>query len=333
LVVVEKIMSNLLVTPNNEEYIGLDGMLHIGVPVTIPQGAINPYYPGVSPVLSKAVLRHRHLNNYLEDGLQTGHLKLDASSGNTVFVSQLAVSQFIGFVFEAMTVRQINANPETVGKRMMSWCSNRRGRSTPNMGFIREYEAIGTGLADTQRKFPSYFEPGCNTDIKFVKAVHKKRQRKVYFEPLTVMGTKVAAGVQVKAITGNVKSEILRPLMDGRYSHVLTYLYNARTGVHTFDECMDELKRMFRNHEIGFDEMCDLQDSIIYPGQIGIDQNYVSEYYNFILNNHPMVLTPTDLTNAAANLEISGTVSASGLILPSHMNLQDDLDDQNPPRF
>ena len=326
-------MSNLLVTPNDEEYIGFDGLLHIGLPVSIPIGSIDPYYPGLSPILSRAALRQRHLNNYLEDGLQTGHLRLDSSSGNTTFVSKLAKSQFIGFVFEAMTVRQINENPISVKKRMISWCSHRNGRSTPSMRFIDKYEAIGTGLARTEQSYPSYFEPGCNTDIKFLCPVYNKRLRKVDFEPLTIMGTKIPAGVQVKAITGNIKAEIINPLRYGKYSHVLTYLFNPNTRVHTYDECMNELRYMYRSGEIGYEEMCNLQDSIIYPGQIGIDQRYVDEYYNFIWQNHPMVITPTDLTNAAANLEISGVLSGSGLILPANMTLNEDMDDNERMDF
>jgi hypothetical protein len=317
-------MSNLLAHPNDFQFYGTDGMLHMGISLDIPIGAINPSYPGIPQFLSQAILRKRHLNNYLEDGLQTGHLTLDPNSGNTSFTSKQDKSSFIGFVFEAMTVRQINDNLSTIGKNVICWISHREGRSTPGMRFINQWEAIGTGLAHTQQNYNRYYEPNSNTDVLFVRAVKKKRQNIVDFEPLNINGTNVTAALQVKAITGNVRREIIIPLIEKKYSHVLTYLYNPYTRVHTYDECMGELGRMFYDGIFGYEELQKYQRSIICPNMIGIDQQYVNEYYNFVWHNHPLVITQTDLTNAAANLEISGYVKSKGLLLPSNLTLHEE---------
>lgn len=325
-------MSNIIIPLNGTDFYYKNGSLHLGIPANIPVGSIDPYYPNLPKFLSDAILRQRHFGNYLADGLQTGHLTINRQTGLAEFNSRIGKSQFIGYVFEAMTVRMINDNLSTIGKNVLCWISHRTGKSTPTDKYIKQYEAIGTGSVDTSKRHSFYFEPGANTDVMFVRAVPKKRSRIVEFEPLTINGSTATASLQVKAITTNVRDEIIMPLLNEKYRHVLTYLVNPRTGVHTYYECMDEIKRMYTDRRLTWDEYQRLLTSIIQPSDMGMDQNFINEYYQYLYRNHPMNIQHDDLTNAAANIEIASFVKGEGLILPSDMKLQDDPDD-TPPRY
>jgi hypothetical protein len=52
---------------------------------------------------------------------------------------------------------------------------------------------------------------------------------------VTIEGTTIPAGIQVKAITEREEEEIVTPLIDGKYLHVLTLLVQSRVIISLFE--------------------------------------------------------------------------------------------------
>lgn len=135
------------------------------------------------------------------------------------------------------------------------------------------------------------------------------------FEPATVLGTTNDAGIQIKAITGNEKAEIIDPLLSGKYSHVLTFLRH-QDGIHSHTVCMQILDDMYRNREIELSQLHNLQDSIRSPEMLGEDQRNVDDYYQYINNWYQGRAEADPIIYEGVGLEVKGFKYESGILVP-----------------
>lgn len=301
-------LSDLLLLPNGGEIIDPNG----SVSISIPLAALDPSHPEIPDFLKHEVLKLRHRNNFIEDGLSTGHIC--SGPGGYSFMSQASSPTFVGFVFEALTVRVLNTNQDSKC-RAIAWASNRQ-----NVGkdFAAKYKAIGTGLPNTKNLYPNFYAPQDAMDIKFIRERHNKLTSEYFFDPLEVMGTHLSAGIQVKAITCNERWEIIEPIRLGKYSRVITYLRH-QNGLHSHNECIRILEGMYKAGEIGAEERWRLMDSIRSPESLGLDQSQIDEYVEFVRMAHCGRANADPLFLVAANMEIKYRKNIAGILVPDSL--------------
>jgi len=155
-------------------------------------------------------------------------------------------------------------------------------------------------------------------DVKFVVERYNKKTRAYFFDVLEVMGTHLPAGIQVKAITGNERSEIIDPLISGRYSRVLTYLKHA-DGIHSYYECMRILQQLYKAGQIGAEERQRVSDSIKAPEHLGLDQHEVEEYYRYVKQAHKGTTRAEDIIWRGAELEVKYHKGVGGILVPDSL--------------
>jgi hypothetical protein len=290
-------MDRLLYIPT-EEYIDQNGVLRYEIPLEV----VNLTHPNLPPQIRKILLTKQYYGQYLEDGLQTGHVKLDRW-GVATFQSQATFASYLGFALEAYVVRKLNEPFSQAKNIAMLWCSNRMQNKRE---WFDAYTAIGTGLKNTESNYPSYYSRTDTSDVRFVRAFTNKKTKVSTLEPLNLNGTRAPAGIQIKAITGNERTEIIDPLLSGKYSSVLTMLKRpGNTSLHSYDVCMDLIKDLFRGHVIGLDDRNHLERSIRRPVLVGFDEYDIACYVDYIAHYFPNFSHPDPTLTAAANIEIS----------------------------
>ncbi|MFT8780913.1 hypothetical protein HK27_12055 [Acetobacter orientalis] len=228
------------------------------------------------------VLEAKYHSDFLRDAQQTGQLV--NHDGHWFLRTNLGLPQFSGLVLEAAVVRHL---VENVGSRRsaIAWCSRAAGMY-PNSNFIKKWLPVGRGAMSTKVNHLWCFDSNDpHLDIVFLKETPERaRLKNPYlppFEPLTMEGTTVHAGIQVKAITCNEADQIVDPLISGKYAHVLTLL-NRPDGQHSYDECLRLLSLARQEGRIDIHRYYNLCNSVRNPSQIGIDQYYINGLYEYI---------------------------------------------------
>jgi hypothetical protein len=296
-------VSSLIVLSEQERLADADSSLLFSVPL----GLLDPNHPAMSLEASRAILRDRYHNKLIADGLETGNFKLD-SNGNIIFETKLPQYSFAGFIFEALAVRLFNDNLRTIGRRAFSWCTK---KEKVKNDYIDQFKAIGTGFISTKTSHPSFYGYQSRFDVIFIRFNFQKN----IYEPATVLGTTNDAGVQIKAITGSERTEIIDPLIAGKYSHVLTFLRHP-DGIHSHTVCMQIVESMYRSREISLSQLHELQDSIRSPEMLGEDQRNVDDYYNYISYWYQGRANPDPIIYEGVGLEVKGFKYESGILVP-----------------
>jgi len=275
----------------------------------IPIGLIDPNHPSISLEAKKAILRDRYHEKLISDGLETGNFILNQDGGIN-FQTKLPQYTFSGFIFEALAVRILNDNMRTIGRNAFAWCSN---RTKTTFDYIEQFKAIGTGFNSTKNQHPDFYNFQHRFDIQFIRKNHKTN----LYDPATVLGTTRDAGIQVKAITGNEKTEIIMPLISGKYSHVLTFLRHEN-GKHSHTVCIEILQSMYQNNEIDLSQKNKLENAIKSPEMLGENQQNVDDYYNYINYWYQGKANPDDIIYDGVGLEIKGFKYHNGILIPDN---------------
>ncbi|MGU7772310.1 hypothetical protein ACV229_19320 [Burkholderia sp. MR1-5-21] len=275
----------------------------------VPVGLLDPRHPAISPDVKRVILKDRYGDKLVADGLETGHLVLDGQ-GQLMFQSRLPVHSLVGHIFEAFCVRRFNDDKNGVGRNAFAWCT---GRSRTRMEFIEQFVAIGTGFISTKNAFPHFYAPQDKFDIQFIRPNPDTGEH----EPATYIDSTRPGGIQVKAIRGNELNEIITPLRTGRYTHVLTMLKHD-SGRHSYQVCMRTLSDMAANHQINLTEKLRLENSIISPDMIGLDQYEIDDYYDYIGDWYNARAVPDNNIQDAMRLEIAGYKYQNGILIPDN---------------
>ena len=228
------------------------------------------------------VLESKYRSSFERDALETGHCEL--YNGQFFYRTKLGLPQFAGLVLEAYVVRRMMENSFML-QAAITWCS-RRSHYVSSMGFVRKFFPIGTGLERTRLAHRPWFDSrNPRFDIMFLKKVSAaKRKQQPHlppFEPLAIEGTTIPAGIQVKAITGREEEEIVTPLIDGMYSHVLTLVTHAN-GKHSYHECLRLLGKALPEKRIDHQTYMRLSASVYCPQQLYLNQHEIDGYYQYI---------------------------------------------------
>ncbi|HHK8132004.1 TPA: hypothetical protein ACQVHH_005323, partial [Serratia marcescens] len=268
-------------------------------------------HSAISPEIRKKILRERYKNQLIADGLETGHLK--EIRGNIYFVSKLSLESFAGFVFEAYLVSLFNRN-KNIGRAALTWCSCRQRQVMTNI--YEKYKAIGTGFITTKALYPHLYAPQSRSDIIFIRNNLISGQP----EPATENPTTNIAGIQVKAIRSNFKSEIIDPIVSGKYSHVITLL-NDQYGTPSRTTCLRELDILANNGSIHPSMREFVSERIKGPEFLGISQRDVEDYYDYIrdfFSGSP--ISSDENINDAMDAEIKRYKYKNGLLVPENFD-------------
>lgn len=232
------------------------------------------------------------LKNFYSDEVFLDLIEVGAL--DTVSLNKIKNYEFevlAGFVFESFVARRINAYSE-IKKKALDWII------TPELAethIMNEIKAIAIGGVTTKREYPDlYTFSHPNIDILFL-----NYKGKMY--PPIVDNFNRHAGVQVKAVKTNYKSQIvdkmiryrLSSLTDERfldstrspiYRRVLTLLKD-NSGKHSYDICKDLIYSKYKD-VIGKKEVEEAINHLVKPEMLGFDQLEIDYYYELISKWH-----------------------------------------------
>jgi hypothetical protein len=280
---------------------------------------LDPRHPGVRahPTLLARSLEARYRETFFRDAIQTGHVEV--FNGRPFYRSRLGVSQFAGLVLEAHVVRHLLENRNAL-RVAITWCSRRAG-VFPRFSFVNKYVPVGTGLKDTKLEHKRWFDSSDpHLDIMFFKKVPPAERRMnpllPLLQPLTIEGTTIPAGIQVKAITCNEEEQIVTPLIDGIYSHVLTLLQHAN-GMHSYDECMRLLGIARQSGRISRENYLQLRGAVYCPQQLSMDQYNINGFYEYIAQWHQGQVPLVPGIEEGMITEVKKAMHGSSLLVPT----------------
>ena len=175
----------------------------------------------------------------------------------------------------------------------------------------------GDSRLQTRPLTATFYNPGSPFDLQFYRVNEAEAA-----ELARQVDTNALAGIQVKAIQGDERSEVIDPVLSGRYPHVLTMLMH-KTGEHSYEVCRRLLNAMSQKGEITHEQAMDALSRITYPGALGIDQAHIEDYSEYInISYTQLVPIQSDYIEAIA-LEVSEnlTTSPGGILVPARQDL------------
>jgi hypothetical protein len=292
----------------------------------IALSAIDPSHPSIPLFLKNELLRSRNRNQFIDDALATGHIK--EVNGRLIFKTQRPFPSFLGYMIEAYVVRQFNTSPETTGHAAKLWAANLAAPSS----ITKEYKAVGTGFHTTKIDYPGLHSNSDSMDIKFVKKRHADANDNLLLDHLMVSQSTQPAGIQIKAITGNEKTEIIIPLMSGRYLNVLTCLEHP-DGMHSYEACMEVLHGMRTSREVSELEYHRIKNAVHSPMQLGIYQVDINYYCKYAKELHGKmseagveVSRLYDEEKDIATIEVANYTRRNGILVPDNLDAVGDIE-------
>lgn len=283
------------------------------VQVTVPVTTLQPLDSGWPESIQTLILETKYRDSTLQDAMTTGNTWTHEVTGAVYLRTNLNEASFKGFVFEAAIARLVRENILTVGKQMFAWCTYRSAGHVSD-AFINQYTSFVAGdkSLKANRSTAILYSTTSPFDVQFYRL-----NKQGLAEVAQLKDQAVPAGVQIKAITGNEKSEIIMPILRGEYRHVLTLLKHA-SGRHSFDVCHDILHGMVRTGEITYEQFYYASRHIGRPDMLCIDQQTVEEYSAYISRVYMGQATWEKPIYEAIALEISLNlnVSSGGILVP-----------------
>lgn len=282
-----------------------------------PAGVIRALHPSFSEEDRYQLLKMQYRDVTYQDAMVSGNAYIGAN-GKIYLRTKRTEASFKGMVFEAFLARMCRDYVDSIGRQVFSWSTNRRaGRVQDSL--LNQYTAFVTAdksLLDTTATAWLYNTAG-PFDLQFYRINDQGNT-----EIATLLDSATTAGVQIKAITGNERTEIIEPMLQSRYRHVLTLLKH-QNGQHSFDVCMTILAGMQKNEEITGDQYHNVVTRLARPDQLGIDQYDVDQYSHYLsalYRNHAIW---DQNVYEAITLEVTSNLAASqgGILIPASADL------------
>ena len=231
----------------------IDKLKEAGFHIVIPM--LDYRYPGLSEKDKYEILQNKWLPDLIENGMSTGHFTMH--NGKLQVIIQQHLPVIAGFVYEAYVVKKAKKD-KMFFSNLFKWSTE---RSKVKKDFLQQYIPIGLGHKTTREKYTDFFEPTYRKfDIIFIRynlSIGK-------YEEATVLQTTRRAGVQVKAIKGNEKTDIIVPIIEGTYEKVITMLKH-NDNIHSYDYCLDIINKMYKDKEISYEQKELIENSIVCP--------------------------------------------------------------------
>ncbi|MFG0669444.1 hypothetical protein ACF8E6_02630 [Pseudomonas sp. xss_1] len=219
------------------------------------------------------LLRLQFRDVIIRDAIASGNMSI--SNGRCRLVTGRPLESFKGLVMEAALCRMCYDDPFGVGRRIFAWCTGRTIGRVPDVMISQHVPFITADKRLCRTPLTArFYDPSSAYDLHFYK-INAQGNAELAHETGPRSG--IVAGVQVKAIQGNERTEIIDKLLSGRYTRVLTMLRH-KNGEHSFEACRRLLTDMQRNREIDGDQLADVLDRLTHPDAVGISQSEVDSY-------------------------------------------------------
>ncbi len=256
--------------------------------------------------LKKNMLHEKFKNRIISDGIETGQISV--VEGGFSFNSRQSFSSFAGFVFEAYLVDTFSRN-RTSRLRAYEWCTERaEGWSKKDFD---DYIAVGTGLLETKTKYYEYYQPQSSADIIFL----RENKRLNIIEQAMIHNQLRFAAIQVKSIKSKFKEEIVNNILNGKYKKVITMLSDS-DGRPSWVICHNIVKNMYRKKDITSEQCSLLLDAIQGPEYFNLDQRYIDDYYEYIVQWSKGREFSTEYITDAVHQEVASYKYEKGILVP-----------------
>ncbi|MGG0937011.1 hypothetical protein ABHN11_12985 [Brevibacillus centrosporus] len=218
------------------------------------------------------------LRNMALDALfSTNHFEFE--DGKIRIKSNVDIKFIAGHVFENFIVNLIRIDME-VGQRLLDWATGHNSDSfwenrfgyNDFLSFYLNLRTVAKSSNNTKNWDTNKYSHTSKHDVEFYVR-----------NPLLSDRSICLGGFQVKAIQGNEKNEIIYPLLRNEYSCVLTLLRD-KNNAHSYQRCLDQLKKLKERMEITPEEAQEVFQKIIYPEKIGIPQQLIDTLYYRLLS-------------------------------------------------
>lgn len=252
-----------------------------------------------------------------QDAIVSGNAFLD-SNNRLWMLTKRSESSFKGMVFEAFLARVCREQSGSIGRKVFAWCTESQEKHVTD-SILSKYTAFVTAdkSLKNNRTTAWLYNTASPFDVQFYK-VNEKGDAEI----ATLDGSGTTAGVQVKAITGSERSEIIEPMLRNRYRHVLTLLKHAN-GEHSYDACIRLLRTMEVAGEITSDDCQSVFRRLARPEMLGLDQYDVDQYsyYLGMLHQRGGLMNPD--VHQAMMLEVMSDLQESegGILIPAQKDL------------
>ena len=180
---------------------------------------------------------------------------------------------------EAALCRMCFDDPFGIRRKAYAWCTGRKTwqisdeEASKQIPFITADKRLQTSPLTAR-----LYDPASAYDLHFYR-INDMGNAELATEIGTGKG--IIAGIQVKAIQGNEKTEIIDKLLSGRYTRVVTMLRH-QSGEHSYEVCMRLLTQMVTKQEITADQLAHVISRLTMPEFLGIQQQYVDSYSQWL---------------------------------------------------
>lgn len=288
--------------------------------VIVATSAVKALHPSLSEAERHQILDTMYRNVTYLDAFVTGNLFVHPVTGILMFRTKRSEQAWKGFVFEAALARWCREQPDKIGKQVFGWCTGRNPNQISDT-FYQRFTVFVRGdksLLD-KRETAILYNTGCPFDVQF----YSLNPQHGLPEVATIKDTKIEAGVQVKAITCNEMAQIIQPILNGEYTHVLTLL-NHPSGQHSYSVCQTILNNLLNSGKITLEEYAYVSQRITHPGKLGIDQQMIEEYSAYLSACYHAGAAWTGDVWDALSMEVVKDVymSQGGVLIPKNLPIQ-----------
>lgn len=283
--------------------------------ISVSPSAIRARDPSLPEETQRHLLAMQYRAVTIQDAYRGGNAYFNTTTQSWWLLTKRPEASFKGLVFEAALARLCKEDPFNIGRKAFAWCTNKSLGRVSNET-ISQYTPLITAdpslLNDPLTA--SFFNPQSVFDFHFYK-INSQGSAEI----ATQVGTAVQAGIQVKAIRGGERQEIIDPIRSGRYHHVLTMLEHP-SGIHSYEVCTRILRAMVTNGEIDGEMFAHILGRITYPSNLGISQEYINDYSEYISQIYSAGGAATADMSAAIGLEVTQSFveSAGGILIPDN---------------
>lgn len=238
---------------------------------------LNAIDPSLTDEERENLLRIQFKNVTLRDAIASGNASLDHTGWR--LNTGRPLESFKGLVMEAALCRMCFDDPFGIRRKAYAWCTGRKTwqisdeEASKQIPFITADKRLQTSPLTAR-----LYDPASAYDLHFYR-INDMGNAELATEIGTGKG--IIAGIQVKAIQGNEKTEIIDKLLSGRYTRVVTMLRH-QSGEHSYEVCMRLLTQMVTKQEITADQLAHVISRLTMPEFLGIQQQYVDSYSQWL---------------------------------------------------